>query len=84
MQYHQMLKQKHEMEQKQAAEAAAKRKQIEENIKNHKTPEQIEKEKAEAAEKAAQELLKMEEREKSSKDAFSKGMKKGFLDGKKK
>lgn len=82
MQYHNMLKQKHEMEQQAAAEQAAKRKAIEEKINNYKSPEQLEKEKIEAAEKAAQELLKQEEREKASKKAFSGGgVKKGFLDG---
>lgn len=85
MQYHNMLKQKHEMEQKQVAEQAAKRKAIEENLKAYKSPEQIEKEKAEAAEKAAAELLKQEEREQSSKTAFAGGgVKKGFLDSKNK
>ena len=34
------------------------------------------------AEKAAQELIKAEEREQESKKAFKGGMKKGFLDGK--
>lgn len=85
MQYHNMLKQKHEMEQKQAAEQAAKRKAIEEKVKAYKSPEQIEKEKAEAAEKAAADLLKQEEREQSSKMAFSGGgVKKGFLETKNK
>jgi hypothetical protein len=85
MQYHTMLKQKHELEQKQAAEQAAKRKAIEEKVKAYKSPEQVEKEKAEAAEKAAAELLKQEEREKSSKTAFAGGgVKKGFLDTKNK
>lgn len=81
MQYHNMLKQKHEMEQKAAAEQAAKRKAIEEKVNAHKTAEQLEAEKIAAAEKAAQELLKAEEREKASKKAFSGGgVKKGFLD----
>lgn len=85
MQYHNMLKQKHEMEQKAVAEQAAKRKAIEEKVTNYKSKEQIEKEKVAAAEKAAQELLKAEEREKSSKNAFSGGgVKKGFLDSKSK
>lgn len=84
MQYHNMLKQKQEMEQKQAAEQAAKRKAIEEKVKAYKSPEQIAKEKAEAAEKAAADLLKQEEREKESKTAFAGGVKKGFLDGKNK
>lgn len=72
MQYHTMLKQKHEMEQKAAAEAAAKKKEL--------TAE----EKAKAAEKAAEELIKEEEREKESKNAFAGGVKKGFLENKKK
>jgi len=85
MQYHNMLKQKHEMEQKAVAEQAAKRKAIEEKVNNYKSKDQIEKEKADAAEKAAQELLKAEEREQSSKKAFSGGgVKKGFLDSKSK
>eukprot|EP00980_Cylindrotheca_fusiformis_P007530 scaffold1561_cov129-Cylindrotheca_fusiformis.AAC.22 len=80
MQYHNMLKQKHEMEQKAAAEAAAKKKAVEES----KTKEQIEEEKIKAAERAAAELIKAEERERDSKKAFSGGVKKGFLDNKKK
>ena len=85
MQYHNMLKQKHEAEQKAASEAAAKKKMIEENVKNYKTPEEIAKAKELEAERAAEDLLKMEEREQSSKKAFTGGMKKGFLDkGKKK
>mmetsp|Transcript_12183 Transcript_12183/g.15450 ORF Transcript_12183/g.15450 Transcript_12183/m.15450 type:complete len:318 (+) Transcript_12183:139-1092(+) len=90
MQYHNMLKNRNEMEMKQREEAAkeAARKKLEEE--NRKTPEQIQKEKEEAAEKAAQELIQMEEREKKknstgSKDkAFKGGMKKGFLESKKK
>jgi hypothetical protein len=87
MQYHQMLKQKHEMEQKAAEEQAKKRKEIEQKVAQYKTKEEIEKEKEEAAEKAADELIKAEEREKQSKKAFKSGtgIKKGFLDkGKKK
>lgn len=91
MQYHQMLKQKHETEEKQAAEAAKKRKEIEFKVneaKNKKvlTPEEIAKAKEQAAEDAAKELLKMEERSDSKKAFKGDGMKKGFLNsgGKKK
>jgi hypothetical protein len=82
MQYHNMLKQKHEMEQKAATEAAAKKKAIEEKVRNYKSPEDIAKEKAEAAEQAAKELIMQEEREIGSKKSFT-GVKKGFLDKKK-
>lgn len=78
MQYHNMLKQKHEMEQKAASDAAAKKKALEDKAKAGpaKTKEQL-------AEEAAEELLKAEEREKESKKAFSSGgVKKGFLEGK--
>mmetsp|Transcript_22327 Transcript_22327/g.33024 ORF Transcript_22327/g.33024 Transcript_22327/m.33024 type:complete len:295 (+) Transcript_22327:136-1020(+) len=76
MQYHGMLKNRHEVEAK-AREAAVMQKQLaEEEAKKPKlTPE-------EKAEKAAEELIKQEEREKASKDAFSGGMKKGFLEKK--
>lgn len=88
MQYHNMLKNKHEVEMKQREEAARKKALEEEEKKKPKlTPEQIAKQKELAAEKAAEELLKMEEREKSGKKAFSSnssGMKKGFLANKKK
>jgi len=81
MQYHNMLKQKHEQEQKAAMEAAAKRKVIEEKVNSIKAAEQAEKDKITNAEKLAQELIEQEEREKQSKKAFSSGgsMKKGFL-----
>ncbi len=86
MQYHNMLKNRNEMEMKQREEAMklAEKKRLEEQ--NRKTPEQIKKEKEEAAEKAAQELLAMEEKEgkkNGSGKAFKGGMKKGFLDKKK-
>lgn len=86
MQYHGMLKQKHEQEQAATAEAAKKRKEIEGKVNAEKRKLTDAQEKELAAEKAAAELLKMEEREKSSKKAFSAdGMKKGFLNaGKKK
>lgn len=81
MQYHNMLKQRHDMQAKQLAEAERKKKELE----NKKTKEEKKtmdaKAKALAAEKAAEELIKAEEREKESKKAFSgTSMKKGFLD----
>mmetsp|Transcript_28886 Transcript_28886/g.44405 ORF Transcript_28886/g.44405 Transcript_28886/m.44405 type:complete len:294 (-) Transcript_28886:82-963(-) len=83
MQYHNMLKQKHEMEQKAASDQAAKKKAIEEKANEAKKAEDAEKNRLKQAEEAAQELLKAEEREKESKTAFSGGgVKKGFLDGK--
>jgi Preprotein translocase subunit Sec66 len=87
MQYHQVLKQKHETEAKAAEEQAKKRKDIEQRVLAAKSEQNDEKAKELAAEKAAQELLRQEEREKQSKKSFGKGgaMKKGFLDkGKKK
>lgn len=82
MQYHQVLKQKHEMEAKAAEEQAKKRKEIEQRVMAAKSEQNDEKAKELAAEKAAQELLRAEEREKQSKKAFQKGggMKKGFLE----
>lgn len=84
MQYHQMLKDRHEQEAKQAEAAARKEKEQ----ANKLSPEEEKKAKELAAEKAAQELIKAEEREKQSKKSFNGGtMKKGFLDkgaGKKK
>ena len=91
MQYHQMLKQKHEQESKEAAEAAAKKKAIAAKVDTAKDTEkkvvvdrETEIRAAElAAEPAAQELIKADEREKKAKKAFSDGgMKKGFLAGK--
>ena len=81
MQYHTMLKQRQEAEEK-AREAMAAKK-LEEAKKL--SPEEEAKQKEEAAEKAAQELIKAEEREKDSKKAFKdgSGVKKGFLDKKK-
>lgn len=96
MQYHNVLKQKHEQEQKAAEEQAAKRKQIEQNVKAAQAGEQApqaapapvaivddEAAKVKAAERAAEELIMAEEREKSKKVFSGKGMKKGFLDGNK-
>lgn len=114
MQYHNVLKQKHEEERKAAEELAKKRKEVEERVNAAKAAELLPAEstaptvakpapapvaapvvnddaaREKAAELAAEELIKMEEREKQSKKAFSgsgKTMKKGFLDnakGKKK
>lgn len=80
MQYHQVLKQKHEMETKAAEEQAKKRKDIEQKVMAAKSVQNDEKSKELAAEKAAQELLRAEEREKQSKKSFPKAggtMKKG-------
>lgn len=84
MQYHNMLKQKHEMEQKAAAETAAKKKDIEQRVKAAKKQIQSKEDEKDAAERIARELLEAEEREKESKKAFSNGVKKGFLEPKKK
>lgn len=85
MQYHNMLKNKHEQEMKQREALAAKKALEEEEAKKPKlTPEEIAKQKEIAAENAAKELLEAEEREKSAKKNFGNGMKKGFLDAKKK
>lgn len=92
MQYHQMLKEKHETEAKNAAEAARKKREIESKVNVQQQEVDDVKAKELAAEKAAQELLKMEERQAATKKAFkggdgSSGLKKGFLNassGKKK
>jgi len=86
MQYHNMLKQRHEMEAKTAAAAAEKKKAEENKILAEKRKIEEKKAREIAAEKSAAELIKMEEREKQSKTAFNNGsMKKGFLSsGKKK
>lgn len=85
MQYHTMLKQKHEMEQKAAAEQAAKKKEIEERVTAAKAQIQSKEDEKDAAERIARELAEAEEREKESKTAFSNGgVKKGFLETKKK
>lgn len=87
MQYHQMLKQKHEQDAKDAAEAAAKKKAIAAKIDAVKDAEKKKVDDKEAgikaSELAAQELIKLEERESKAKKAFSDGgLKKGFLAGK--
>mmetsp|Transcript_9397 Transcript_9397/g.17702 ORF Transcript_9397/g.17702 Transcript_9397/m.17702 type:complete len:329 (+) Transcript_9397:1254-2240(+) len=83
MQYHNMIKNREEMEAKAKEAAALQKKLAEEEAKKPKlTPEQ-------QAEKAAQELLQQEEREKkankkkasSGSSSSSGGMKKGFLAG---
>ena len=77
MQYHQMLKQKHELEEKQREEAIQKRAEIERKVAEARKlqneimdPEQV-----------AAELLKQEEEEKK-KGGEGSGMKKGFLQSK--
>jgi len=85
MQYHGMLKQKHEMEQKAAAETAAKKKEIEQRVKVAKQQIQSKEDEKDAAERIARELVEADEREKQSKNSFSNGtVKKGFLESKKK
>lgn len=80
MQYHNMLKQKHEMEAKALKDKADKQKEEENKTLTAKRLEDEKRAKILAAEKAAQELIKAEEREKESKTAFNGGsMKKGFL-----
>lgn len=80
MQYHNMLKQRHEMEAKAAAAQAEKKKKEDAKVAAEKKKEEDAKAREVAAEKAAQELIKAEEREKESKKAFKDGgMKKGFL-----
>lgn len=83
MQYHNMLKQRHEMEAKALAAQAEKKKEEEDKVLKQKKAEDDKRNKELAAERAAQELIKAEEREKESKSAFgnSGGMKKGFLTG---
>merc|ERR1712224_692428 len=78
MQYHNMLKQKHEMEQKAAAETAAKKKAIEERVNAAKRKIKAEEDEKKAAERAAKELIAAEERERDSKTAFSDGTVKKF------
>eukprot|EP00591_Stephanopyxis_turris_P011304 CAMPEP_0195527824 /NCGR_PEP_ID=MMETSP0794_2-20130614/29744_1 /TAXON_ID=515487 /ORGANISM="Stephanopyxis turris, Strain CCMP 815" /LENGTH=300 /DNA_ID=CAMNT_0040658825 /DNA_START=131 /DNA_END=1033 /DNA_ORIENTATION=+ len=82
MQYHQMLKQRHEMEAKNMAAQAEKKRIEEAKVQAEKKKEADAKARVVAAEKAAQDLIKQEEREKASKSSFSSnnnGMKKGFL-----
>ena len=81
MQYHQMLKQKHEAEAAKLDENAQKRKEIQDKENAEKRKKQEAEDKVKAAEKAAQELLREEENKKGAKKSFSSGgaMKKGFL-----
>ena len=72
MQYHQMIKQKHEMEAKAAEAQAQKRKEIEQRVMAAKKGMTESETKEAAAEKAAEELLKEEEREKESKKELLK------------
>mmetsp|Transcript_10450 Transcript_10450/g.15263 ORF Transcript_10450/g.15263 Transcript_10450/m.15263 type:complete len:285 (+) Transcript_10450:35-889(+) len=65
MQYHNMLKSRHEMEAK--ARVAAALKKEEEEKKPKLTPEEIAKQKAEEAERIAAELIREEEKEKAAK-----------------
>ena len=103
MQYHNMLKQKQEQEEraKQAQHKAmeekrrieeekkmaekAKRDEIQRKVDKERARIKTEEDCVKAAEKAAEELIRQEEREKESKKAFKggSGMKKGFLDSKK-
>lgn len=85
MQYHNMLKQKHEMEAKEAAEAAKKRKEIEAKVNAEKKKVEDAQAREKAAELAAAELIKAEEREKGGKKgAGNTKLKKGFLNNPKK
>jgi len=85
MQYHNMLQNREEKEAKTAAVQAEKKKAEVAKKKKHVNREEEIRAKELAAEKAAEELIKAEEREKASRKAFSNGgMKKGFLGEKKK
>lgn len=84
MQYHQMLKQRHDTEAKAKAEQDEKKRMEEEKVLKKKREEEEARNREIAAEQAAQELIKQEERERESKTAFNNGkMKKGFLNKKK-
>jgi predicted ribosome quality control (RQC) complex YloA/Tae2 family protein len=80
MQYHQMLKQRHELEEKQREEAIQKRAEIERKVAEARKL-QNEGDKEKAAEQAAAELLRQEEEDKK-KGGEGSGMKKGFLQSK--
>ena len=84
MQYHNMLKQRHEMETKAAEEQVQKRKKVEQKVMSAKKQVSDEEAKELAAQKAAEELIQAEEREKQGKKSFAAGgsMKKGFLGSK--
>lgn len=84
MQYHQMLKQRHDTEAKAKAEQDEKKRMEEEKVLKKKREEEEARNREIAAEQAAQELIKQEERERESKTAFNNGkIKKGFLNKKK-
>uniref|UniRef100_A0A7R9ZDY6 Uncharacterized protein n=1 Tax=Pseudictyota dubia TaxID=2749911 RepID=A0A7R9ZDY6_9STRA len=77
MQYHQMLKQRQDMEQKAMAAQAAKKQVENDKVAIEKKKVDDKKAKEEAAEKAAKELMEAEEKEKGG----GAGLKKGFLSG---
>lgn len=77
MQYHQMLKQRQEMEQKVMAAQASKKQVDSDKVSAEKKKVSDEKAKEVAAEKAAKELMDAEEKEKGG----GAGLKKGFLSG---
>jgi hypothetical protein len=79
MQYHNMLKQKHESEAKAAMEQAQKRKLVEDKVNAAKKLITDEENRAKNAVQAEKDLLKAEERDSESKTAFKSGMKKGFM-----
>jgi len=86
-QYHTMLKNRQEAERKAMAQMAERKKLEEDKVAAIKNKADSERKRIDDAEKAAQELIQMEEREKSSKSSFSgkdNGIKKGFLNSKKK
>ena len=85
MQYHNMLKQKHQMEAKTAEDAAKKKKEIEGKVNAEKQKELDAKQRIVDAETLAQQLIQEEEQgKKGSKGskASASGMKKGFLNKK--
>mmetsp|Transcript_12585 Transcript_12585/g.16424 ORF Transcript_12585/g.16424 Transcript_12585/m.16424 type:complete len:295 (-) Transcript_12585:55-939(-) len=85
MQYHGMLKARHEQEQAMVKKAKEEALAKAAEAQKKQNAEAEAKAKVLAAEKAAQDLLKEEERKKESASAFAGGgIKKGFLDGKKK
>ncbi len=80
MQYHNMLQQKNEQEAKAAVEAAEKKRLEQAKVNAERQRILDEKARIDVAERAAQELIKQEEREKNIKKSFNRpGMKKGFL-----
>jgi len=83
MQYHNMLKQRHEMEAKARSEQVEKKKQEENKIVAAKRKVDDAKAKILAAEDMAADLIKEEEKEKKGKKSSNGGLKKGFLSKKK-